>query len=121
MSESQANEANIISKLNEDNGLAQRVRCGGCGRPVAMTPDKLTAANLVDIKGKKKGDGSQAKGILCNICLKDERVKAEGPRTAISVNTAGQPSEIYYDNLVDASAPSATETTAPAQGKKATK
>lgn len=105
------NETNIIKSLNEDNGLAQRVRCGGCSRPIAMTPDKLTEANLVDIKGKNKGDGSQAKGILCNICLKDERVSKEGPRTAIAVNAAGQLSEIYYDNLVDISSSTSTTTT----------
>jgi len=93
----------IISRINDDNPLAQRVRCGGCSVPMAQNSGPISEANLIPIKNKKIANtDKQAVGLLCNTCLNDKARKEEGPRTAVSISpTTDQITEIFYDNLVD--------------------
>ena len=99
-------QGNLVSRLQSDNATAQRVRCGGCSRPMAQNDGEITGANLVNVPGKKIANtDKQAQGFLCNTCLKDEAKTKEGPRTAVFVSpSTGVVGEIYFDNLVDESA-----------------
>jgi hypothetical protein len=96
-------DTSIISRIQGDNALAQRVRCGGCSVPMAQNGGPISEANLVPVKNKKLANtDKQAVGFLCNTCLNDKARKEEGPRTAVFISpTTDAVGEIFYDNLVD--------------------
>lgn len=98
-----ADDSNLISRIQNDNVLAQRVRCGGCSMPMAQNAGDITEANLVPVKNKKVANtDKQAVGFMCNTCLNDKARKEEGPRTAVFISpTTDAVGEIFYDNLVD--------------------
>ena len=95
----------IISKLQSDNVLAQRIHCGGCQRLVAQVEDP----ELVPIKGKAGATGKQAEGILCKECRDSPMYSKEGPRQAIYTDAAGEIRIEFLDSLTPIKSSTAAE------------
>lgn len=85
----------IITKLESDNVLAQRIHCGGCQKLIAQVEDP----QLVPIKGKAGSTGKQAEGILCKDCRENAMYSKEGPRQAIYTDANGEIRIEFLDSL----------------------
>ena len=67
--------------------IQEKAFCNWCRRALSTQVEKITDKNLIEVSGKKWGDGSVAVALYCNECLgSDQRVKQ--PKSAINLSTS---------------------------------
>ncbi len=83
--------------------IQEKAFCNWCRRALSTQVEKITDKNLIEVSGKKWGDGSIAVALYCNECLgSDQRVKQ--PKSAVNLSTSTLDEaglEYLFDSAVD--------------------